>query len=65
VIFSFLAFALYYAYTALVKTMHDAGILDIGHLFKHLAGATRQLRRIGEEGAANALGSISENLSAI
>ena len=59
------ALALYYAYTALVKTLVDDDVLDRDHLFSNLAGARKQLDRIGETGAAAALGSMSENLTAI
>ena len=59
------ALALYYAYTALVKSLADANVLDRDHLFTNLAGARQQLDRIGETGAAAALGSMAENLTAI
>ncbi len=59
------ALALYNAYTALAKTLADAGVLDMDHLFTNLAGARAQLDRIGETGAANALGSMAENLTSI
>ena len=59
------ALALYYAYAALVKTLSEAGALDMDHLFSNLAGATKQLERIGETGAASALGAICEKLTAI
>ncbi len=53
------------AYTALAKTLADAGVLDMDHLFTNLAGARAQLDRIGETGVANALGSMAENLTSI
>ncbi|MEX2524459.1 MAG: hypothetical protein WD750_05845 [Gammaproteobacteria bacterium] len=59
------ALALYYAYTALVKTLSDDGVLEMDHLFSNLSGATHQLKRIGEDGAADALGAIAESLTAI
>jgi hypothetical protein len=59
------ALAMYYAYTALVKTLHDDGVLNMDHLFQNLAGATKQLRTIGEHNAAEFLGAMSENLTAI
>ena len=59
------ALAMYYAYTALAKTLSDSGVLDMDHLFSNLAGATQQLERIGETGAATALGAVCENLTAI
>lgn len=37
------AVALCYAYEALVKTLHDDGIMDIDHLFKNLAKQHEQL----------------------
>lgn len=57
--------AMYYAYTALIKTLHDDGVLDMDHLFQNLAGATQQLQTIGEHGAAEFLGAMSERLTAI
>ena len=57
--------AMYYAYTALVKTLADADALEMDHLFSNLAGARKQLERLGETGAASALGSVAENLTSI
>ena len=59
------ALAMYYAYAALVKTLHDSGVIDMDHLFQNLSGATGQLSAIGETGAAFYLGSMCENLTAI
>ena len=59
------ALALYYAQTALLKTLKESGHLDMDHLFKNLAGATRQLESIGETGAASFLGSVAQNWTAI
>lgn len=57
--------ALYYAMTALVKTLKESGHLDADHLFQNLAGSNLQLQRIGESGAAKFLGSMAENWTAI
>ena len=57
--------AMYYAYTALAKTLADADVLDMDHLFTNLAGARKQLERIGETGEASALGAMSESLTSI
>ena len=57
--------AMYYAYTALAKTLADDDVLDMDHLFTNLSGARKQLERLGETGAARALGEASENLTAI
>jgi hypothetical protein len=59
------ALAMYYAYVALVKTLHDDGLLNMDHLFQNLAGATTQLRANGETGAASLLGSMAESLTSI
>jgi len=54
--------ALSYAFTALVKTLVDAGVIDRDHLFSNLSGARAQLERIGETGAAALLGALNESL---
>jgi len=59
------ALALYYAQTALIKTLKDSGNLDMDHFFKNLAGATQQLEAIGETGAASFLGAVAQNWTAI
>lgn len=59
------ALALYYAYAALVKTLKESGHVEMDHLFANLAGATQQLQRIGEDGAASCLGAMCENLTGI
>lgn len=59
------ALALTYAYTALVKTIADSGVISMDHLFSNLAGARAQLERIGEVGAAELLGSLNESLQRI
>lgn len=56
------ALALTYAFTALVKTLADAGTLDKDQLFSNLAGARGQLERIGESGAAQLLAALNESL---
>ena len=57
--------AMYYAYAALVRTLAEAGALDMDHLFSHFAGARAQLERIGETGAAAAFGAMAESLTGI
>ena len=57
--------AMYYAYVALVKTLSESEAIDMDHLFKNLSGATKQLSKIGEVGAASFLGSVCENLTGI
>ena len=59
------ALALTYAFTALVKTLTDSGLIDRDHLFVNLAGARTQLERIGETGAAELLGALNESLQAL
>lgn len=56
------ALAMTYAFTALVKTLVDAEVLDRDHLFSNLAGARGQLERIGETAAAQMLGVLNESL---
>lgn len=56
------ALALSYALTAVVKTLVDSGAIERDHLFSNLAGARTQLERIGETGAAEKLGALSESL---
>jgi len=56
--------ALCYAYTALVRALCKSGALTQDDLFVQLAGATQQLERIGESGAAAFLGSMAQNLLA-
>lgn len=57
--------AMYYAYTALAKSLIETDVLDAEHLFSNLEGANKQLARIGETGAAEALTEIRENLDGI
>lgn len=54
--------ALSYAFTALIRTLHQSGHLDMDVLFSNLAGARKQLERIGETGAAGHLGTLNESL---
>jgi hypothetical protein len=54
--------AMCYAYTALAKSLVDTGMLNADHLLSNLDGAHKQLERIGETGAADALAAIRENL---
>lgn len=55
------ALALNYAMTALIKTLVDAEVIDRDHLFSNLAGARKQLERIGEDGAAELLAAMNES----
>ncbi len=57
--------AMYYAYTALTRALIKSGVLTSDALFEQLAGATQQLARIGEQGAATHLGSIAQNMQGI
>ena len=59
------ALALSYAFTALVKTMVDNGVIDRDHLFSNLAGARAALERVGETGASEMLGYLNESLLGI
>lgn len=59
------ALALHYACTALMKTLIDAEVLDRDHLFSNLAGAQKQLTRIGETGAAGAFGELAQSWTAL
>ena len=59
------ALALTYAFTALVKTLSDSGVIEMDHLFSDLAGARGQLERIGETGASEMLGYLNESLQQI
>lgn len=56
------ALALSYAFTALVRALHQSGHLDMDVLFSNLAGARQQLERIEETGAASYLGALNESL---
>jgi len=59
------ALAMSYAFTALVRSLHQQNALDIDGLFSNLAGARQQLERIGETDAAGYLGALSESLQGI
>jgi len=59
------ALALTYAFTALVKTLSDSGVIEMDHLFSNLAGAHGALVRVDETGAAELLGSLNESLQRI
>lgn len=53
------------AYTALVKTLADAGVISMDPVFANLAGARARLEALGELDAADYLGELSESLTAI
>lgn len=57
--------ALSYAYVALIRALAKNGSLTEDQLLPELAGATGQLQRIGETGAAELLGSFCENLQGV
>ncbi len=59
------ALALSFAFTALVKTLADSGVISMDHLFSNLAGARAQLEQIGETGASDMLGSLNQSLQRI
>lgn len=56
------ALAMLYAYTALVKSLVDQDVLSIDVLHGNMLGATLQLERIGETGAAEHLRQIHDSL---
>jgi hypothetical protein len=59
------ALAMYYAYTALARALCLNGSLKLQDLMTQLEGAHQQLHRIGEDGAAQFLGSMRDNLKGL
>lgn len=59
------ALALVYAYTALVKTLKEANVINMDHLFRELAGAQSAATRVGETGAAQHLAAVAQQLQGL
>ncbi len=55
--------ALVTAYLALVRTLQQAGVLEVDRLLEQLNAAQRRLGDIGETGAQQALQSVAETLT--